>query len=293
MRNRIVFIAFILSFSSLFVHSQDSWNAKILFHSQNGYVDTTWIGCDVSGDSGYQEGLDILDTSYLPRRGIWGFDPSIPVGTCFNLKKDVKDFVSGFQTFHFQIVDSLFDQQQTFDYITIDTNEFKFDNGNYKITSVYIECENGYLFGIDKFWEYIYIGFDPYFPPTFIFDSIPLIFEQDLLLDCLSVDAFQMQFKIEIAFNYYLGVPQLNLQNNKLSIYPNPGSGIVTINSKNLLKSVDVIDQMGLSIYSETLSTGIENFQLNTSHFCPGIYTVISELSGGSPNKIARKLIIF
>jgi len=94
------FLIFILVSVSSSLAQLDPWNAKIMFHSLNGYVDTLWIGCDEFGAEGYQPDLDIIDTTFVSPGGIWGFDPLITSSECFNLKKDIKNFVSGFQTFN-------------------------------------------------------------------------------------------------------------------------------------------------------------------------------------------------
>jgi hypothetical protein len=270
-------------------HAQIPWNAKIMLHSLNGYVDTLRIGCDLAGDAGYQAGLDIIDTTYVTKGGIWGFDSAIPVGNCFNLKRDIKNFVSGFQTFTIQVADTTFDQQQTYDYLSIDTNEFKYDNGDFKITSVFIESANGYIFGIDKTEEYLYVGFDANYPPTFVYDCIPLLFEPNSF-NCLPINDFQMTLKLEIGFNYYLGISNYGADNSDVYLFPNPTHGLFTIKSNNQLNKITILNQVGVTVYAEAVIAGNKDYEIDTKSVAPGIYTVVMENEKGS---VVRKLVIF
>jgi hypothetical protein len=242
-------------------YAQIPWNAKIMLHSLNGYVDTLWIGCDLLGDAGYQAGLDIIDTTYVTKGGIWGYDSAIPVGNCFNLQKDIKNFVSGFQTFNIQVADTTFDQPLIYDYLFIDTNDYIYDDGDFKITSVYLKCENGYIYFIDLTDIYLYVGFEPNYPPAFLSDSIPLIFEPNSF-DCLPINDFQMTLKLEIGFNYYLGISGYSTDKTEASLFPNPTHGLFTIKTKNQLSNITILNQVGVIVYAELLWEEIRNTRL-------------------------------
>lgn len=272
-------------------YSQDPWKAKIMFHSLNGYVDTLWIGCDEFGAAGYQPGLDIIDTTFIKPGGIWGFDPLIPSGECFNLKKDIKNFVSGFQTFNIKMADSL-GPVTNYDYISIDTNDFKFDNGEYKITSVFMECITGYMIDIDLTSEYLYVGFYPSLPPVFLLNNINLIFEPGSY-DCLPTNDLQMEVNVEIGFNYYIyGTSIEPIHQPKVSFYPNPAQSILFIKSEDIFNKITIYDQKGKIVYSTHLISGGKEYNLNLEMLDPGMYLLLLDESYSEKKGLSTKLMI-
>ncbi|MEP7127633.1 MAG: T9SS type A sorting domain-containing protein [Chitinophagales bacterium] len=288
---RLSFILLAISFFNSYSYSQDHWNAKIMLHSLNGYVDTLWIGCDADGDQGYQAGLDIIDTTFVSSGGIWGFDPMIPSSECFNLKKDIKNFVSGFQTFNIQMVDSLPDFGTQYDYISIDTNDFKFDNGQYKITSVFMECVTGYMIAIDLTSEYLYVGYDTSYSPIFLYDSIKLIFEPGSY-DCLPTNDLQMEINIEIGFNYYVGTSIETIHSPKVSLYPNPATSSLFIKSERAFNKITIYNRIGKIAYSVDLISGRKEYGIDLENLVAGLYVVLLEDGKGSNQIINTKLII-
>src|SRR5947207_1746960 len=128
-----------------------------MLHNQTtGDIDTVWVGCDANGDWGYQAGLDEIDTTYKPF-AIWGDDSVINPSQCFNLKKDIKNFTTGFVHFNLQYVDTFNPTGYPYDYIKLDTNDFNFANADYKITYAVLQAtDGGYLIGIDNLEAPIY-----------------------------------------------------------------------------------------------------------------------------------------
>lgn len=272
--------------------AQVPWNAKIMFHSHNGYVDTLWIGCDVNGGAGYQENLDLIDTNYVSKGGIWGYDPAIEFGECFNLKKDIKNFITGIQTFRIQIADTTFNQSTEYDFFSIDTNDFKFDNGTYKITSLYIELFDGYVLFIDLTHLYLYDNYTPDFPPTFFYDSVSLIFEPDLF-DWLPVNDYQVRMNMEVGFNYYpLGTGIDDLEGYQPSIYPNPVNDILHVKSDRSFSGLSVQDIMGNTMYSDNFENAVNKYDLNVQNWMPGIYILLIEPMNEVSKIIGIKFII-
>ena len=252
----------------------DSWNAKIMLHSVTGKTDTLWIGCDENGGWGYQPGLDAIDTT-LTYPGIWGYDSLIAEGECFNLKKDVKEFVTGIQKFNIQIADS-FPQTFPYDYLTIDTNEFKFDNGQFKLTFVYLKVnEGGYINCIDCDGFYIYSGIDTIFNQYnyFYFDSISLIFEPNLF-NCLQIDNNQMRLQLEIGFNYYLSTGIRDLNTNKSTIFPNPANKSFYVFNSSQYKSLEVYDLNGKKVLNKSLNHDRQQ-QIDISNLKEGLYIAL------------------
>jgi len=287
-----LFLFFILVSVSSSLAQLDPWNAKIMFHSLNGYVDTLWIGCDEFGAAGYQPGLDIVDTTFVSPGGIWGYDPIIPSSECFNLKKDIKNFVSGFQTFNIKMADSLPDFGTQYDYISIDTNDFKFDNGQYKITSIFIESISGYVIDIDVTSVYLYAGFDTSYLPEFYYDQVKLIFETGSF-DCLPTNDEQMEINIEIGFNYYIGGTSIEtVLQPKVSLYPNPAKSDFYISSEKAFNKITLYDHLGRNVYSSDLLLGRKEYNVDIENLVSGIYQVLLSESKEVKKYTSTKLIV-
>ncbi len=82
-----------------------------------------------------------------------------------------------------------------------------------------------------------------------------------------------------------------------LYVYPNPTNGVVTINytsdSKKEEFNIEIVDQLGARLYSETLKSGSDSFtkQIDFSAFPKGIYYIEMEgsLYDTSQKKLVRK----
>jgi len=104
---------------------------------------------------------------------------------------------------------------------------------------------------------------------------------------------------------YYINVPkdevgtdigfEENANISNVAIYPNPASSYATI-EMNLTSSqnvnINVFNMIGQSVYSKTynnLSSGNQNFTLNTASYNSGIYFISIE---AGDSKVTRKLIV-
>lgn len=132
------------------------WNTKFIVYHPDGFTDTLWIGCDENATDGYDEGLDIIDTSFHFPLAIRGYSEEIEndsaFGNCVNLKNDVKSFdnpaIFTFYVLHDEITGTGFPAQ-----IGWDTTDFKYGYEDYKIDQAYLASEFGYVGGIDAtFW---------------------------------------------------------------------------------------------------------------------------------------------
>jgi hypothetical protein len=269
----LVFLG-ILFFSG-FSYSQDPWKAKIMLHNPTtNQVDTVWIGCDVAGGYGFQEGLDIMDTS-LKSFSIYSHDSTITSPQCFNLKEDYRNFINGSIYFNVQIVDTTAQAWNEYDYIKIDTNDFKFDNDYFKITYVYVQVLNGgYLEFVDNFETYIYTGYDTIDDdPTFIIDSISLILESNPF-NCLQLYG-QMRLKLVIGFNDYLTTGlSFDKPIGGYKIFPNPTSGLLTLENSFQYENIELFDLSGRMIYQTVLPTPLENGLLDLTDLQEGLYVL-------------------
>lgn len=288
---KVFTLVIILCWSAQTFAQLTPWNAKVMLHSQNGYIDTLWIGCDSNGNAGYQSGLDILDTSLIQPGGIWGYDPLIPVGECFNLKRNIKNFSTGIQKFDIQVVDSSFSQGSfNFDYISIDTNDFKFNNGAFKITSVFLQCFNGYIISVDLYSIHLYVGYDTSYPAQFLYDSVSLIFEPDLY-DCLPINDHQMELRLEVGFNYYINTSVEEAKSSQIVLFPNPAKNIFNIKSGFPLKKLTIFDQLGRIMESKYFE-GELTCEINTEAFYSGIYTAVTETQASPSKTFVTKVVI-
>lgn len=90
---KLLFLIALISSNLVSAQDLSPWNSYFIV-SAKGYTDTVWFGCDTAGGIGYQEGLDILDTSDFAKPiKIISYDSIIQqelgTGTCGNLYKPV------------------------------------------------------------------------------------------------------------------------------------------------------------------------------------------------------------
>jgi hypothetical protein len=61
--------------------------------------------------------------------------------------------------------------------------------------------------------------------------------------------------------------------NSSISMYPNPANNVVNIVSTNDIKTIEVLNYIGQTIYTNK-EVNLKNVQLNTSSFKSGVYFV-------------------
>lgn len=78
---------------------------------------------------------------------------------------------------------------------------------------------------------------------------------------------------------------------NQLNVYPNPSSGIITINLAgiNALKHLEVYNSIGMLVISEELNSKVDAHQLNVGHLPEGLYSVLIKTE--QSNYLARILV--
>ncbi|GAA5101504.1 M12 family metallo-peptidase [Chryseobacterium ginsengisoli] len=84
-----------------------------------------------------------------------------------------------------------------------------------------------------------------------------------------------------------LAVEDVNTKDNSVNIYPNPARNVITISSKDALKSFKIFDEAGRLIKSESSLKG-NKFDVNISSMQTGNYVVTVETE---KQKITKKLI--
>ena len=78
------YISLLLILKGLSVNAQlPPWNTKFIVYHPDGYTDTLWIGCDENATNGYDEGLDIIDTTFHYPLAIRGYSEEIENDSAF------------------------------------------------------------------------------------------------------------------------------------------------------------------------------------------------------------------
>lgn len=260
------------------------WNTSFVV-SAGGYSDTVWFGCDTGGGVGYQEGLDILDTSTFNKPlKIVMYDSIVQkelgTGTCGNLKRNIKSFKetktrydnnpiggyyeNSFQTeFNFYVLldADVIDTTSrggglysTLGTITWDKSEFSFENDSFEITHGMIILNNGWF--INTLGQTYYDIFAPVTSGNI-----------SVLIDPIDPGCILESSKYEIISSLRLSVKNnlysttrfiqsiVETDNVIGKIYPNPSNGNFTIEFNDFKNAYIVIsDIVGRSIYKETIN---------------------------------------
>jgi photosystem II stability/assembly factor-like uncharacterized protein len=102
-------------------------------------------------------------------------------------------------------------------------------------------------------------------------------------IQCVSEDAFIFMLD-DVSIDFTVGVPE-NQQNVAVSVYPNPATDHLTIESAGGITQIDLFNQLGQSIYSQTVKNDI--ITLNTRQFNAGVYYIkVTTPSGVTTRKV-------
>ncbi|MCY7410887.1 MAG: T9SS type A sorting domain-containing protein [Chitinophagales bacterium] len=281
----------ILFFHGQLAFAQAPWNVKVMLHNPiYGFVDTVWVGCDSAGAWGFQDGLDIIDTTIETPFGLWSDDSLITDG-CFNLRKDVKNFLTGIQYYDLQMLDS--GSFNPPDYIKIDTNEFKFDNGSYKITGAGIEViECGYVMAFDNTDWPFYNGGDTINLPDnpFYTDSISLIPEGGYFC-CVSLAYSQMRTRMWVAFNAYVPTGFEAIEHVSYRIFPNPSNGLIKVSGLSGFSKFNLLNAIGGSQFRGSIVNSGNYGIINVNSVPSGIY-LLSIIDESHRKQVNKKVVI-
>lgn len=266
------------------------WNLEFYVYHPNGQTDTLWVGCDENATAGYDEGLDIIDTTFNTPIAIRGFSQEVEdefnFGTCVNLKKDIQPF--GYPAeFTFYI---LHDEISTSDsiYIGWDTSMLNYEVGDYKGEGGLMFSENGYIGAIDGEIAFLYVRTSD---STIFYDYQPIpIFISGEYLSCIANASLSiMKIRLEINFKDYSSSFSSYHISNKLHITPNPASEKISIEStfKTSLQA-SIYDSKGYLLDSLNIIPGFQ--QIDISYYPPGIY-FIKMISNNSDKLFNYKII--
>jgi hypothetical protein len=105
-------------------------------------------------------------------------------------------------------------------------------------------------------------------------------------IQCVSEDAFVFMID-DVSLDYTVGVPE-KPADVSLAIYPNPATDHVNIVSAVEITQVDLFNQLGQKVYSQTVKDNI--FNLNTQGFNTGVYYIkVTTPEGVSTQKVMIK----
>jgi hypothetical protein len=86
---------------------------------------------------------------------------------------------------------------------------------------------------------------------------------------------------VTVMVNPCTGINEVSAENNLISVYPNPNTGLFTIDAKSVvIKTVKVMDVTGKLIYTSTANSSSQ--QIDITGFANGIYHIITETEKGT-----------
>lgn len=281
---RLLFFPSLLILSFTILNAQVPWRAKLFLlykDSNNKFItDTVWFGCDSLGDYGYQEGLDIIDTT-ISKNKVLCSDDFIrdEFNTdCANLKVNIRNFQLKSSYFNFYAFGIPYA-------ITWDSSDFKYFDTTFRLGAITINALNGGLNGLDV-KKYL-IGGDVY---QLVNDSLVYVrskYKQDTVVifregnhvsecsDTLPV----FKFQIEIFMGAFtLGIQDIYACNtDQWTLYPIPFQDYLTVKPNSGAKSVDIkvgIYDMSGNLLKEEYLDQSDLPRIDTKEIISGIYLV-------------------
>jgi hypothetical protein len=84
------------------------------------------------------------------------------------------------------------------------------------------------------------------------------------------------------------GISQISNLTSQIFIYPNPGKGIINIQSQTTPQEIKIINLLGEVLYSKQPNS--KETKINTSDYLPGIYLIYLQEEGKAT--AIRKIIV-
>jgi hypothetical protein len=204
------------------------WEADFVVRHPSGLTDTLTLGADVNGGTGYQSGLDEIDTNFHLPVSIRSHDTLVAqqYNTCHaNMARDIREFQQKV-TYSFYIKSDTFPRADLYPpdscvSILYDTTQLNFKNDAWQLDKILISSYSGYLEIWDLTWAIIKSG--NYFG-NFENNQIPLIFEGHPFIDYwrnpCGLGNKVMKFELEVIFTLTTGIDkkpteQVSITNNR------------------------------------------------------------------------------
>jgi len=272
------------------------WNLEFYVYHPDGYTDTLWVGCDENATAGYDEGLDIIDTTFNTPIAIRGFSQEVEdefnFGACVNLKKDIRPFGYPAEFTFYIMHDSIgATEPSNSAYLGWDTSTLNYEVGDFWIEGAVIYSTYGYLEGIDGTERTLGArGADSIF--DYLFQPIQL-FSLAETLPCFNnygYSEYYLKIVLKAYFkDYSVFVDENNVNLKDINIFANLSLGFLQIQSQ-LSKPVKahIYNNTGQVVDRVTIIPGEQ--KIDISNLTSGIY-YINVSSGLFSNPFTYKFI--
>lgn len=278
MKKLLTCLLFLLMlFTKAQAQTSPDWQMPIILSVPGYGTDTTWIGMDANGAAGYQTGLDSLTNTYITPLGIFGLDSTISTSNCFNLKRDIKNFIpGGIQTFdvYIRLDTSINPNTINPPSVLFDTSLFRYNQGGNKITWMYVLSMGGYINGIDVS-DWFLCDFDTTQGLNLIeADSLSLIFEPSIFNFYCGTNDNIMMLRVVVGINnYYNDIMPLFYNSQRVKIIPTLNHGDFELYNSNysFTKSeIKIFNEMGNEV-----SFTIVNNHVHINSLVAGLYFLL------------------
>ena len=142
------------------------------------------------------------------------------------------------------------------------------------------------------------VAVDAFYASNYINNCIGqylLITDTSILNNCNYPDSVTVQsfgpnisaFQFAILFEPWNGISHTGINENEkdksVTIYPNPANNLISIESKDFVLTVEIIDLMGKLLLYQPINK-LQNFQVKLNDILPGAYIIKIKLDNGSSN---------
>ena len=83
--------------------------------------------------------------------------------------------------------------------------------------------------------------------------------------------------------NPYVGLEDISLENNSITLYPNPTNSEINIESENIINSIDIFNSFGQKVYMETINS--KEKSIGVSYLNNGVYVIVLNTDNGLIHK--------
>ncbi|MEP7265812.1 MAG: T9SS type A sorting domain-containing protein [Bacteroidota bacterium] len=248
------YIFFFALFFTCIAHSQSQWKFHIAFEDGSGAKDTIWCIWDTAATLNWSPGP--YDTLFNEGPAIT--NPNVFNVWMFNNNLDSTKTVANPSTYFLEPIVQAINYQYPI-YISWDSSLFNTvgapdDSGNV----YHAKIDNDYFFGVNND------------PPAQMFN---MLWDDHVTAPYFawgSQSQFPMSFFI---YGQVVDVNELNENNLRVKVYPNPFNEIISIRSNSTISKIELFDNNGRVVYSKNCTVSGEDFHLTLPNQIPvGIY---------------------
>ncbi|HET8963540.1 MAG TPA: T9SS type A sorting domain-containing protein [Chitinophagales bacterium] len=246
------------------------WNLEFYVYHPDGHTDTLWIGCDENATAGYDEGLDIIDTTFNTPIAIRGYSQEVEdefnFGACVNLKKDIRPFGYPAEFTFYILHDSIYAADNV--YLGWDTSTLNYEVGDYWIEGAVLYSSYGYLEGIDGTSKFLCSRGSLDSILDYGYQPIP-IYSLAEKLPCFNNSGYS-EYYLKIVLkahfkDYGVYIDSLTSIPNNIYFYPNPSTSNLQVES-NIFQIVQafIYDISGNLIDTILIKPGIQLYDISS-----------------------------